>query len=104
MGKETLGIEKDRIPLKERNTFQLSLMQLMLGEKPISENDKEWNEKVLKWFDEYAEKVSDIIDNPKNKKTRDSIMKARYKEASDIVVEMLKKGETMEGEKLKIAA
>jgi len=94
MSQETFGTETetfDRIPLKERMAFQILLMQLMLGEKPKYKTDKEWNEEEMKWIEIYAKIVSEIIDNIKNKEIRDLLMKREYKEASNIVMEMLEK-------------
>jgi hypothetical protein len=85
--------EKDsfqKIPVKERMAFQVFLIKSMLGEKkPSDKTDEEWNEEKIKWTD-YARTISSIIDNTENKELTDLIMAAKYKEASDIIIKMLK--------------
>jgi len=80
----------DRIPLKERMEFQLTLIELMLGKKSSYKNIDEWNRVTIEWVEKYRGIISDIIDNTENKEVRDLIMKTKYKDASDIVAEMLK--------------
>jgi len=80
----------DKIPLKERMEFQLTLIELMLGKKSSYINIDEWNRVTIEWVEKYRGIVSDIIDNTENKKIRDLIMKTKYKEVSDIVAKMLK--------------
>ena len=71
----------EAIPTKERNEFQVFLAREMFG-ADISE------ERMLMWINEYAKKVSEIIDLD-NGKIREYIMSGQYKEASDIVQTML---------------
>ncbi len=92
------GVKIDRIPTKERNVFQILLMQSMLGEQPINKTKKEWNEEKIKWLETYAKTISDIIDNVKYKEIRYLIMVGKYTEAAVLVIKML--GE----EKIKEAA
>lgn len=88
---DKIEIEKiNRIPLKERMAFQVFLVRYMLGERSLEKTKKEWNEEEIKWAEMYAKVVSDIIDNPENKEIRNLIMEEKYKEASDIMIEMLK--------------
>ncbi len=89
------GTESDnKIPVLERVAFQRSLIQLMLGEKPINKTDKEWREEALKLVNTHAEKISDIIDDPKNKEIRDFIMQGEYQEASKLVIKILRASES----------
>ena len=79
---ELLENKMERLPLKERNEFQIFLMKNMLGSGSS-------NEGQIAWADAYAKKVSEIIDNPENKEIREFIMGGKYEEAGEMVKEML---------------
>jgi len=79
----------DRIPNKERTTFQRLLMRVMLGEKLAHNESGEWRKEEERWVNVYARSVSDIIDNVENQELRKLIMEEKYNEAVVIVVNML---------------
>ena len=82
-----------RIPTEIRGPFQAFLMQKMgIG---IGDIDSQIN-----WAQKYAKLVSDIIDNSVNKEIRSFIMEGKNEEASNLVLEILKK----EDNKIEIAA
>ena len=43
----------------------------------------------MKWAENYALKVSEIIDDPKNKEIRDLIVIHEYKQACELIIPML---------------
>lgn len=81
----------NQIEAKERMAFQILLIKKMLGERPVNETDEEWRQEKINWCDKYAKIVGDIIDNTENKEIRDLILKGKKDEASNIVIELLKK-------------
>lgn len=71
-----------RLETKPRNLLQIALMELMIGENRSDDEQFEW-------FNEYKEKVSDIIDAPGNEEIRNLAREGKYKEAAEMVKEKL---------------
>ena len=77
----------DRIPLTERNAFQVCLLKLMGAEHGKPELQIELSEK-------FAKTISNIIDNTSrtdNELIRGLIMSHKYDEAAEIVDGILKR-------------
>jgi len=71
-----------RLETKPRNLLQIALMELMIGENRSDDEQ-------FKWFNEYKEKVSDIIDAAGNEEIRNLAREGKYKEAAELVREKL---------------
>jgi len=91
--RELLETKVERIPLRQRNHFQIFVIKFMLAEKHIHETTEEWNEKVSVWSQAYAKEISNIIDNEENLNIRSLIIEEKYKEASVLVMKILEEKE-----------
>ena len=87
--KEEVVENLDKIPLKERQAFQVFLIQSMLNERSSYESDEKWNEEGMGWIKKYGKMVSNIIDNVKNEEIRNLIIRGEYEKASVLVKEKL---------------
>ncbi len=81
-------INPDRMPFNERMAFQVVLIEKMIGTNHISKS-KEKFQAEMNWAENYALKVSEIIDDPKNKEIRDLIVIHEYKQACELIIPML---------------
>ncbi len=82
---EKQKIDIERIPMKERNVFQVYLM----GKMGVMHGETESQET---WAEKYAKLVSDIIDGKNGENNaiiKPLIAEGRYEEASEYVMKIL---------------
>jgi hypothetical protein len=84
VSEENIKIEnfEGRIPLEQRNIFQIFLM----GELGVKHGDYKSQENWVK----NAKEISNIIDDEENVEIRNFIMRGKNKEASDLIINKLK--------------
>ena len=69
-----------------KKELQMYLMNKMIGENA---NDKA----ILNWIDKYAKDVSRIVDDEKNITIRELVISRKFEEASNQIMEKIKKQE-----------
>ncbi len=79
----------DAIPFKERLEFQVCLIQFMLGPNIAEKSKAERFPLEYEWANQYAKKVSELIDNPINTEVRELIFAHRYQTASELLSPLL---------------
>jgi hypothetical protein len=80
----------DRIPFTERLDFQHALIENMLGVDFRSKTRTEQILSEIAWAEEYAKKVSKIIDDKNNTELRDMIFAHNYEKAVKYILTFLK--------------
>lgn len=82
-------INPDRMPFAERMAFQVLLIQKMIG-TDFQPKSKEKFKAEMDWAEQYARKVSEIIDNRENEELRNLIFEERYAEACELIIPTLR--------------
>ncbi len=82
-------VNPDRMPFNERMAFQVVLIQKMIG-TDFEPKSTEKFKAEMEWAENYATKVSEIIDTPNNKEIRDFILGCDYQEACELIIPMLR--------------
>ena len=81
-------INPDRMPFTERMAFQVVLIEKMI-ETNLAPKSKERFQAEMNWAENYALKVSEIIDTKKNEDLRNLIFDGKYEEACMLIIPML---------------
>ena len=82
-------LEKNWFQSPKRSLFQVFLIKKIMDEKPEYKIEEERHKEENRIANEYAKKISDIIDDEKNKDIRFAIMEGNYEKAAQEVIEML---------------
>ena len=83
--------DENRLEIQFRNPLQALLMKKMLGEKTRDHKSQE------EWATEYGRRISDILDTPTHEDMRALARAGKYEEAANMVLEILKEEDEMEG-------
>ena len=90
MTKESIDdvVNPDRMPFHERMAFQVVLIPKMIG-TDLEPKSTEKFKAEMNWAENYATKVSEIIDTASNKEIRDLILTGQYEKACELIIPLL---------------